>query len=773
LSVAAGRASYSRLRVRVRGTVQGVGFRPHVFRLASELQLGGYVLNDAHGVLLEIEGDDRALGDFLVRLVSEAPPLAIVEQVAHEPVERCGERGFRIASSPRGETPDAPVSADTVTCDDCLHELFDPRDRRFRYPFVNCTNCGPRFTIIRGVPYDRPLTTMAGFQMCERCRREYEDPADRRFHAQPNACPDCGPAVSLLGPGGGAVAGAPGADPLREAAAALAEGLILAVKGIGGYHLACRADDESVVARLRARKHREEKPFALMAPDLLGAEQLGELDCAARELLSSRQRPIVLVPRRPGAPVAASVAPRSSELGLMLPYSPLHYLLLADVGTTVVLTSGNLAGEPIAFGDAQAMQQLGDLADLFLIHDRPIHTRTDDSVARIVTVAGQRRPAFLRRSRGYVPGALTLPDACAAPPLLGCGAELKSTFCVAKQRHAWVSHHIGDLQNFETLQSFAQGVEHFERLFAVTPELVAHDLHPEYLSTKYALRREGVELIAVQHHHAHLAAVLAEHGEVGRAVGVIFDGTGLGEDGTIWGGELLVGDIGSSARAGSLHPVTLPGGDRAVRQPWRMACAWLQEATGEEPAIPAPLLSYVEPERWRTIAQLARTGVSAPVSTSAGRLFDAVAAICGVCAEISYEGQAAIELEALCDPHERGSYPVALRRELGFQILDPRPAVAAVARDVRVGESPARIAARFHAGLAEGTVAACAELAAEHGTEIVVLGGGVFANLRLLESVSAGLAGRGLRVLAPAALPPGDGAISYGQVAAAAWRAEV
>ncbi|MDQ6806229.1 MAG: carbamoyltransferase HypF, partial [Actinomycetota bacterium] len=465
-----------RASVRVEGTVQGVGFRPYVYRLASELGLDGFVLNDSHGVLIEVEGGPEPVAGFLARLAAEAPPLALVEAVRAEDREPTGASGFTIRESPRGGVPDAPVTPDSATCDDCLAEVFDPADRRFRYPFTNCTNCGPRFTIVRGVPYDRPFTTMSGFQMCERCQAEYDDPSDRRFHAQPNACPECGPSVRLVGASGEPVPLGGARDAVAGAAAALLAGRILALKGIGGFHLACRADDEDAVALLRARKHREDKPFAVMPPDLETASALVSLDATAEPCLLGPEHPIVLAPRRPEAPVAPSVAPGSPELGVMLPYSPLHHLLLADAGTTLVMTSGNVSDEPIAYGDEDARGRLASIADLFLFHDRPIQTRTDDSVVRVLS----GRTTFLRRSRGYVPASIALPGG-APRPVLGCGAELKSTFCLAKGERAWVWHHIGDLKNYETLRSFQDGVAHFERLFAVQPEVIAHDLHPEYL----------------------------------------------------------------------------------------------------------------------------------------------------------------------------------------------------------------------------------------------------------------------------------------------------
>jgi hydrogenase maturation protein HypF len=761
-----------RIRVRVDGTVQGVGFRPYVYRLAGELGLSGFVLNDAHGVLLEVEGSAASVRQFLSRLASDAPPLAVLERVLSEERPLTGETKFVIRESPSGGVPDAPVTPDTATCAECVTELFDPADRRFRYPFINCTSCGPRFTIVRGVPYDRALTTMAAFTMCSGCAAEYEDPADRRFHAQPNACPVCGPSVTLLGADGEPVAVGSARDPVRAAAAALRDGRIVAVKGLGGFHLACRADDETAVAALRARKHREDKPFAVMVAAVEMARLLVSPGEREVELLEAPERPIVLAPRRADAPVAHAVAPGAPELGVMLPYSPLHHLLLADAGTALVMTSGNVSDEPIAFTNEDALARLAPIADLLLVHDRPIETRTDDSVLRAVSGPGGSRTVCLRRSRGYVPARLTLSDG-AARPLLACGAELKNTFCLAKARSAWVSHHIGDLSNYETLRSFTDGIAHFERLFAVAPEVVAHDMHPEYLSTKYALEREGVQLIAVQHHHAHLAACLAEHGQHGHAIGAIFDGTGYGTDGSVWGGEILLGDVADFTRVGSLLPVRLPGGERAVREPWRMACAWLSEAYAlmkEAPKIPGALAGLVDGRAWGQVAQLARTGLGSPLTTSMGRLFDAVAAICGVRATVNYEGQAAIELEAACDPAERRSYTISLQRVGGRLLIDPRETVRAISSDVDGGVAIGVVASRFHAAVAGAIVEACAAAASSSDTDLIVLSGGVFQNRRLLETALEGLHAVGLRTLIPERLPLGDGGISYGQAAVAARR---
>jgi hydrogenase maturation protein HypF len=743
------RASARRARLRVEGTVQGVGFRPYVYRLAHEWGLAGFVLNDERGVVVEVEGDAGSVAGFVDALPVAAPPLAHVERVRVEDLEPCGPDGFSIAPSTSGGLADAPVAPDSATCVDCLAELFDPRDRRFRYPFVNCTNCGPRFTIVRGVPYDRPLTTMASFEMCGRCRAEYEDPLDRRFHAQPNACPDCGPSLRLVEPGRRTLAHHDAA--LRIACAAVADGAVVAIKGLGGFHLACRADDDAAVGALRARKHREDRPFALMAADVDRARALVDLSPDDQAALAGRERPIVIAPARARARVAAAVAPGSRDLGVMLPYSPLHHLLLDGVGAPLVMTSGNVSDEPIAYEDADALERLAPIADAVLLHDRPIHVRTDDSVVRVA--AGRR--IVVRRSRGHVPDSLELPLP-AERHLLAVGAELKSTFCVARGSRAWLGPHVGDLGNYETLRSFREGVDHFERLFAVAPELVAHDLHPDYLSTGYAHERDGVALVAVQHHHAHLAACLAEHGLEGPAVGAIFDGAGLGTDGAVWGGELLVGGLAGFERAGHLWPVRLPGGDRAAREPWRMACAW-DAAAAVEDSVPEPAL--------RAVRQMVRSGVGAPTTTSAGRLFDAVAAVAGVRVRATtYEGQAAIELEAACDPHERGAYAVALVDG----VIDPRQAIRAVARDAAAGVATGVIAARFHRGLAEATARACVALAELHGLDVVVLSGGVFQNRVLLEQTSAPLTRAGLRVLTPERVPPNDGGIAFGQAAVAA-----
>jgi hydrogenase maturation protein HypF len=748
-----------RSQLRVEGIVQGVGFRPFVHGLATRLGLAGLVGNDTHGVFVEVEGSERAVAAFLDGLESEAPPLAVIERVTATPLAPTGIDGFTIVASEPGGERGALISPDTATCDDCLADLADPGDRRHGYAFVNCTNCGPRFTIIRDVPYDRPNTTMAGFAMCPACAREYHDPADRRFHAQPTCCPACGPRPRLVDASGAEAAG----EPIAATAKLLRDGAVVAVKGLGGYHLAADAASEEAVGALRRRKHREDKPFAVMVADLAMARTLCEVDAVEAAVLASPRRPIVLLRRLRAAPLASQVAPGNRSLGLLLPYTPLHHLLLAAVGRPIVLTSGNLSDEPIAYLDGEAAERLDGVADRFLVHDRPIHMRTDDSVARVF--AG--RELLLRRSRGYAPQPLTLPWQLRRP-ILACGAELKSTFCVAKGSHAFVSHHIGDLENYETLRSFTQGIEHFRRLFEVTPELVAHDLHPEYLSTKYALDLEaaaGVELLGVQHHHAHVASCLADNGEAGPVIGVAFDGTGYGTDGTIWGGELLAADLTGYERIGHLDPVPLPGGAAAIREPWRMAATYLEAAFGG--AVPDRLgVVARNRERWAQVVTLSRSGVASPPTSSAGRLFDAVASILGVRDAINYEGQAAVELEQVADPAERGAYPARIEPGPPFRIAGADLVRAAV-EDLGAGAAPDVVAGRFHNAVAAAIVAGC-ELGREAtGLGTVALSGGVFQNLLLLERAVAGLQARGFRVLTHGRVPPNDGGISLGQAAIA------
>ncbi len=741
----------TRARIRVTGTVQGVGFRPFVYRHAVALGLAGSVRNDADGVLIDVEGDPAGIAELHRLLQDEPPPLARIATVQAEEVKAAaGDRGFRIVETDGAGAPNVPVSVDTATCGACLAEVADPADRRYRYPFTNCTDCGPRYTIVTAVPYDRPATTMATFTMCAACQAEYDDPGDRRFHAQPNACPACGPALAWRHPDGTLAATGPAA--LDAAVTALRAGRILAVKGVGGFHLAVDAADDGAVAELRRRKHRDDKPFAVLVADLDAAAEVADLDDGASAALTSARRPIVLVPRRPGAGVAELVAPGLPELGLLLPYSPLHQLLAAGVGRPLVLTSGNLSDEPIAHTDDDAVERLGALVDGILGHDRPIHIRCDDSVAR----ATGGRLQLLRRSRGYAPEPLALPVA-AARPVLAVGAELKSTIAVAKGSMVVASHHIGDLEHLATYRSFRQAIDHLCHLYGVAPEVVACDLHPEYLSSKLAADLD-LPVVAVQHHHAHVASCLVEHGRPAPVVALAFDGLGYGPDGTLWGGEVLVADLAGYERVAHLRPVPMPGGVAAIREPWRMALVW---AGGDA-------LAGVDAGARRAVLDLAERG-AAPVTTSVGRLFDAVAALLGGRRRVSYEGQAAIELEARARAVPRQDAPTydGLVTAIGG-VLDPTALVAALVRDRDAGAAPALLAAGFHEALGRAAAGLATRIARERGIEAVVLTGGVFQNARLTDVVDTELRAAGLTVLLHGQVPPNDGGISVGQAAVAA-----
>jgi hydrogenase maturation protein HypF len=741
----------------VEGIVQGVGFRPFVYGVAGELGLTGLVGNDADGVFIEAQGPVESLDALVTALRTRPPVLAAVDRVSTELLPLNGDSEFVIVPSNDDDAANTLIAPDSATCDDCLTELFDPFDRRYRYPFINCTNCGPRFTIVLGVPYDRPRTTMSGFPLCDECTKEYDDPRNRRYHAQPVCCAGCGPMLSLVDRTG---AGVPG-DAVQAAAADLRRGSVLAVKGLGGYHLAALASADKAVATLRSRKHREDKPFAVMVPDADAARALVEMSDDELRVLTSPPRPIVLMRRLPGADVASEVAPENSRLGVMLPYTPVHHLLLQELGEPIVLTSGNVSDEPISYRDADAQKRLASIADAFLVSDRLIHMRTDDSVTQIFR--GRELP--LRRSRGYVPR--PLPLAWPAPrPVLACGAELKNTFCLVKGSHAFVSHHIGDLENYETLRSYTEGIEHFRRLFDIDPAVVAHDLHPEYLSSKHALGIDDVELIGVQHHHAHIASCMADNGEAGPVIGVGFDGLGYGADGTLWGGEIMVVDLTSYRRVGHLSPVPMPGGVTAIHEPWRMAASYLTALYGAA----VPRLDVVErnTRQWEQVAAVAAGNVGAPITTSAGRLFDAVAAIIGIRDSVNYEGQAAVELEQRAAPDVGDGYPTPVDTTGATLVVDSLSLVRSVTDDVLAGTEPSVISARFHNGLAQAAVQAVSVVRDQTGLETVALSGGVFQNLLLLSRVAAGLESAGFRVLVHSRVPPNDGGISFGQAAVAA-----
>ena len=767
-----------RRRVRVTGVVQGVGFRPFVHRLATELGLSGFVGNDALAVFAEVQGNPTALEEFNRRLPLEAPPLALVTCIDVEPMAPTAEDGFTVVASRDGAgAARTLVPPDVATCAACETELFDAADRRYRHPFITCTDCGPRFTIIQDLPYDRPATTMARFAMCASCAHEYEDPADRRFHAQPVACPDCGP-VLWLERDGLRVDGADAA--LAAAQDALRDGMIVAVKGVGGFHLACRADDVTAIARLRHRKARDEKPFALLARDLDAARRLVRIGPDEQVALSCPARPIVLMPRRDDAPVADSVAPHNPLLGVMLPSSPLHHLLLtpvpgrdADVADILVMTSANISDEPLCFDDADAANRLPGLADAVLTHDRPIHVPCDDSVVRVVD--GQELP--IRRSRGYAPLPVRLVPGL--PATLAVGAELKNTCCLIDGANAFCSAHIGDMGSLDTTRAFERAVAQLTTLHQVQPAVLAADAHPSYLTRSWAEQHSGgpgePELLLVQHHHAHVASLLAEHGRIGQPViGVAFDGTGYGDDGTIWGGEfLLMGeDPTRYRRAGHLMTVDLPGGDAAVRNPVRMALAYLDASGVPWDDALAPVKASSSAERAAVRAQL-DSGVGTVTCSSMGRLFDAVASLLDVRHRIGYEAQAAIQLEVLAGS---GGFHAAAAPQLQFGldvdgVLDYRPVVRGLVDGTQAGVSPAHLAYAFHAAVVEAVAVCVAQIARDSGVRTVGLTGGVFQNVLLLRACRERLAADGFDVLTHLVVPPNDGGIALGQAVVAAHRA--
>jgi hydrogenase maturation protein HypF len=768
-SLISGVGARVRRRIRVRGVVQGVGFRPFVWELAHRHQLAGSVCNTSGAVLIEVEGGVEAVDAFIAELRVRPPRLARIVAVDVEGLATRSEAGFEIVESRAVAGEYQPVSPDAATCADCLAEILDPADRRHRYPFTNCTACGPRFTIIQALPYDRPSTTMRRFPMCDACRAEYEDPADRRFHAQPNACPRCGPRLWLADPRGVEQGG----DALHLAAAALREGAVVALKGLGGFQLACDATDEAAVARLRARKRRPAKPFAIMVVDAAAARRLCEVGDAEAEILEGTARPVLLLRRLPGASgIAAPVAPGVGELGVMLPYTPLHHLLLREVGRPLVMTSGNVSEEPIARDNDEALERLAGIADLFLLHDRDIHARYDDSVTRVI--AGDER--VIRRARGHCPLPVPLQERDVA--VLAFGAHLKNTFCALREGDAFVGPHIGDLDHPLTLRHQEESLATCLRLFAVHPEVVACDLHPDYASTAlaeaWAASTGTGEPVRVQHHHAHIASVMAEHGLRGRLLGVAFDGVGHGTDGGIWGGEFLLCDEARFTRAGHLAAVRQPGGDLCAREGWRMAAAYLSAAGLADETPPDWLRDAAgapEERRWRLVVRVAGSPTAAPLSTSAGRLFDAVASLLGVAHHSTFEAEAAMRLETLAagiDPRDTERYPVSMHGE-PLQI-DTVDLVRRLVADRRRGVPVALLAARFHETLAEAVRAACVRLCDAAGLRRVALSGGVFQNALLLERVDALLRESGLEPYANRSVPANDGGISLGQVLVAAAR---
>ena len=746
-----------RWQVQVEGIVQGVGFRPFVHRLAQELGLAGFVCNTGAGVLAEVEGAAASLQEFMRRLTAEAPPMALVERIQRQAIEATGEKNFVIKQSLAGETLTL-ISPDMATCDACQKELLEPADRRYRYAFINCTHCGPRYTIIKELPYDRPQTTMAGFSMCQACQGEYENAADRRFHAQPNACASCGPMYRLTDATGKDLSLAAGEDVFQAARRQVKVGAILAVKGIGGYHLACDAKQQGAVRQLRRRKGREKKPLAVICRDLEQARKLCYVSPQEEKLLLSPARPVVLLRKRCGELVAEAVAPGNDYLGVMLSYAPVHWLLLekADVW---VMTSGNASGEPMVKEEAEALGRLGGLADFFLAHNRPIYRGVDDSVARVL----QGEVQLLRRGRGYAPRPIRLPFE--APSLLSAGGELKNTFCLTRGTYAFLSPHIGDMASEATYESFASLVEHLERLFEIKPEAIAYDPHPAYLTGQYVQNRKLPHL-PVQHHHAHAAAVMAEHSLEGPVLALVFDGTGYGDDGNLWGGEFLLARYEGFQRLAHFAYRPLPGGEQAVRQPWRLAAwVWQELFGGGETLEAAPF-----PEGWRLLMQAVRSGLAAPLSSSVGRLFDTAAALLEVCTESHYEGQAAIELEQLAARNNGAKVALAdccLRTAEEIWQVDAAPLLASLLEKHRQGENAAALAAAFHQTLGQAVLEVTQLLAQKHKVNQVVLGGGVWQNALLQQQVRQGLEAAGLKAYMPVQLPVNDGGLAYGQAVVA------
>jgi hydrogenase maturation protein HypF len=750
-----------RRQLEVAGIVQGVGFRPYVYRLATARGLAGTICNTAAGVTIEVQGSTEAVADFSEHLRSDAPPLARITSLTLREVPCNGDRGFRIVHSQGGEAVRTLISPDVAICDDCLGEVFDAGDRRYRYPFINCTNCGPRFTIVRNIPYDRPSTSMAVFPMCPACQAEYDDPLNRRFHAQPNACWDCGPRVDLRDRAGEKMEGY---DPIAEVVRALSAGAIVAVKGLGGFHLAADATNPAAVETLRERKRRVEKPFAVMVPDVNAGQRICELDEASRKVLQSIQRPIVLLPKKGGSPVVDQVAPFNRFLGIFLPYTPLHYLIMREGGfQALVMTSGNLSEEPIAIENGEALTRLQNLADYFLMHNRDILLRCDDSVVCVSECTTRQ----LRRSRGFVPVPVFLRDE--QPPILAVGGELKNTICLTKGRHAFLSQHIGDLENGEGYKFFVEAISHLERILEIRPEIVAYDLHPDYFSTRWALQQNGVQLVGVQHHHAHIASCMAENHLDEPVIGVALDGTGYGTDGCVWGGEALVADYAGFERAAHFEYVPMPGGTAAIREPWRMAVSYLFHQFGHSfLSLPIPFVQKLDANKTEVLLRMSQQQLNSPLTSSCGRLFDAVASLIGIRQQINYEAQAAIELEFSAqgkddDRNGGDAYSFELKRTSQPWLIGTRSMFEALIEDLGGGISVEAMARRFHNGVVDIFLRIAIALRESRGLNCVCLSGGAFNNVYLSSRLESKLVRQSFRVFTHHEVPAGDGGLSLGQ----------
>jgi hydrogenase maturation protein HypF len=760
----------TRTQILVRGIVQGVGFRPFIYSLAGKGSLKGKVLNNATGVLIDVEGEAQAIERFVNEIKLNPPPLSLIESIELSSQQILANfKDFRIVESDANGSKFMPISADIATCADCLGEMFDPANRRYRYPFINCTNCGPRFTIIENVPYDRAQTTMREFEMCADCRAEYENPLNRRFHAEPTCCPACGPQIFLISnesepPN---FNGNQPVNPIEQAKRLLKDGKILAVKGIGGFHLVCDAANEQAVETLRSRKHREDKPFALMANSLEVIEKYCVVSEAESELLLSEKRPIVLLAKKPDAEIAEAIAPRVNSLGFMLPYTPLHHLLLENLDKPLVMTSGNISDEPICYEDAEARARLNKIADYYLLHNRRIHIRTDDSIVRAAKhqskIQNSNSEIVLRRSRGFAPAPVKTSFRF-KNQILACGAELKNTFCLTRDNYAFLSHHIGDLENLETLKSFTSGIEHYKRLFNLAPEIIAYDLHPEYLSTKYALALEA-EKIGVQHHHAHIASCLADNGADGEVIGVAMDGTGFGTDGKIWGGEFFIADFRAAERIAHLAYVPLAGGTKAIKEPWRIAAVYLQKTFGDEFLnLDLPFVQNLNLKEWKTLRSMIRSGTNCPETSSMGRLFDAVSSLLCLRNAVNYEGQAAIELEMIAGAGQARNYEFEI---VQGGIIKTEAVIRKAVEDLLNAVPSSQISAGFHLAVADLIAKIARQARDERNLHRVALSGGVFQNMFLLERVSQKLAEEGFEVLTHRRVPANDGGIALGQAAIA------
>ena len=752
-------------KVEITGIVQGVGFRPFIYQLARQYKLNGNVANTSSGVTVYVEGLPEKIDSFLTDIEAKAPPLSQITQVSSRPIPFKNLSDFSISKSEAGAGRSTLISPDISICSDCLAELFDPKNRRYRYPFINCTNCGPRYTIIDDIPYDRPNTSMKHFKMCAACQAEYDDPKDRRFHAQPNACPVCGPHVRLFDTERREITTA---DPIKESASFLRDGHVLAIKGLGGFHLAVDARNHEAVDRLRQRKHRAEKPFALMSLDLETIRQYAHLNADEELLLSAPQRPIVLVKKRDSRILADAVSPGNRYFGVMLPYTPLHYLLFSHGFTALVMTSANLSEEPIVIDNEEAFDRLSGIAEYYLIHNRDIYLRSDDSIMR--HTAGAAR--FVRRSRGYVPAPIFMHSP--VPPILACGAELKNTVCLTKNNQAFLSQYIGDLENIKAFDFFRQTVSHMKRILDIEPEILAYDMHPGYMSTQYALAHTGVRLVPVQHHHAHIVSCMAEHRIENQVIGLSFDGTGYGTDGRIWGGELLIADLESFSRPMHMAYVPMPGGEAAIREPWRMAVSYLFDAFGDGfENRDLGLFKSIPGNKIRVIKDMIVRRINSPLTSSLGRLFDGVAAILGIHNYVSFEGQAAMALEMIA--RKEGSY-LAAGRLYDFDLtanevcqISVRPFITGIVHDMEKGVSPADISTRFHLSLMQMYTELCDRLRNETGLNQVVLSGGVFQNAILLNGLIKGLERKGFEVFTNRGVPANDGGISLGQAVVAAY----